>query len=173
MRRIRGFTLVELLVSIGIIALLLALFLPALDRARIITFIPACSKNLKYLGKVIRQYATDHDGSYPTADKWCDLLVQHYKVPEESFVCPSGGKIQYYYAINPNAEPNSSSDTVLLFETKGGWNTFGGLKILSTENHRCLDDPEGSNVLFNNGRVKYIKKKHLVKLKWKGPENNK
>jgi len=163
----KGYTFVELLVTILVVVVMFSLLIPALRKVRTQTYIPACRNNLKHLGKIIQQYATDHDGSYPTADKWCDLLVQRYKVPEKSFVCPSGEKeLPCYYAINPNAEPHSSSDTVLLFETKGGWNKFGGLEIVSTENHQFKDDPEGCNVLFNNGRVRYIKTKRLDKLNW-------
>ena len=51
----------------------------------------------------------------------------------------------------------------MLFETKGGWNQFGGPEILTTENH----GGKGCNVLFNNGSVRFVRTKELVKLKWK------
>jgi prepilin-type processing-associated H-X9-DG protein len=77
------------------------------------------------------------------------------------------GKISYvkrgYYAINPNCEPNSPNNIVLLFETKGGWNQFGGPEILTTDWHR----KKGCNVLFNDGHVEFVKPNKIGKLKWK------
>ena len=72
-----------------------------------------------------------------------------------------------YYAFNPNTEPNSPDDVVLLFETKGGWNQFGGPELLTTEHHRG----KGSNVLFNDGDAEFVKSRDLEKLKWKAEEN--
>ena len=66
------------------------------------------------------------------------------------------------YAINPDVEPNSPKDVVLLFETKGGWNQFGGEKLLTFDNHLRI----GTNVLFHDGIVRFIKPKDVSKLNW-------
>jgi prepilin-type processing-associated H-X9-DG protein/prepilin-type N-terminal cleavage/methylation domain-containing protein len=60
-----GFTLVELLVVIGIIALLIALLLPALSRARGLAQSAACLNNLRQLQTCWLMYANDHDGTLP------------------------------------------------------------------------------------------------------------
>jgi len=64
--------------------------------------------------------------------------------------------------MNPNCEPNSPTDMVLLFETKGSWNQFGGPEILTLENHKG----EVCCVLFNDGQVEFVRAERLGQLKW-------
>jgi prepilin-type N-terminal cleavage/methylation domain-containing protein/prepilin-type processing-associated H-X9-DG protein len=61
----RGFTLVELLVVIGIIAVLISLLLPALNRARMAALNIKCQSNLKQVLLAMRIYASDNKDSIP------------------------------------------------------------------------------------------------------------
>jgi prepilin-type N-terminal cleavage/methylation domain-containing protein/prepilin-type processing-associated H-X9-DG protein len=58
----RGFTLIELMVSVGILALLVAILVPALNKARTVAKTTFCAASLRELGKGWQMYADVSDG---------------------------------------------------------------------------------------------------------------
>ena len=60
-----GFTLVEILVVVGIITILIGMLMPALRMARVQANNIKCSSMLRQLGAVYHIYAADNKGRYP------------------------------------------------------------------------------------------------------------
>jgi type II secretory pathway pseudopilin PulG len=61
----RAFTLVQLLVLIGIIALLIGILLPTMQRLRYRDGSTRCASNLRQIGQAILLYSNDNRGAYP------------------------------------------------------------------------------------------------------------
>lgn len=161
-------SLTKLYIVIAIIAFIAGSFLASLSRPKRYEDESICAENMYNLVKAVRQYASEFD-TYPTPGKWCDLLIKCYGVKEEQFRCLGNKNETCSYAINPNAEPNSPSDVVLLFEATGGWNRYGGPEIMSLENHKkglFKNKRKGCIVYFNDCHGEFIRPEEINDLKW-------
>jgi len=69
----RGFTIIELLVAIGVIAVLFSFLLPAMSRAREHTKMAKCLKNLQTLSQAVVAYCQDNVDTFPrpATAAWC------------------------------------------------------------------------------------------------------
>ena len=98
-----GFSLVELLVVMGIIAILISLLVPALAKARDMANVTRCSNNLAQVGVTFRVFSQDHDGRLPYTQccpwgcPWWDNcmyshdyfeLVDRYGLNKKLLLCP-------------------------------------------------------------------------------------
>jgi prepilin-type N-terminal cleavage/methylation domain-containing protein/prepilin-type processing-associated H-X9-DG protein len=118
----RGFTLVELLVVIGIIAVLISLLLPALGRAREQAKNVQCLSNLQQIGLAMQMYMgnskgvlmpSQYVGNFLNSTWPATLVGQKYlKAPMDGsptgvFMCPSGS---FTEAKSFNITPTSNFD---------------------------------------------------------------
>lgn len=129
-----GFTLIELLVVIAVIALLMAVILPALGKAKIHAQKVVCRSNLRQLCTSIILYADQNDGEVPVNTKWNDAgpywywdasfwmtnqMINYADLVPDVFYCPSSRSKKpddarsWQYTISPN----SSSEVAYLDES--------------------------------------------------------
>jgi hypothetical protein len=133
-----------------------------------------CAANLRNLWNRFRLYynaSGTPEMLYPAPSEWCDALTRAYqrvdmldRFIESPHKCLSAGEGKNHYAMNPNCRLDSPADMVLLFETKAGWNQYGGPELFTFDNH----DPKGGCVLLNDGTVKFIRTdEELRRFRWK------
>ena len=115
----KAFTLIELLVVIAVIAILMAILMPALQRVRKQAAAVACQSNLHQWGLIWAMYTQDHDGYFPTAVlTWRDLVKNYHKDDDQKItLCPRATKLYTDGAVPPF----------------GAWEqTWGGAELDST-----------------------------------------
>jgi prepilin-type N-terminal cleavage/methylation domain-containing protein/prepilin-type processing-associated H-X9-DG protein len=191
MRRMNyGFTLVELLVVIGIIAVLAAILFPVFGAVRKSSYKATCVSNLRQLCMAQKMYSDDCDRTLVPAkagaDTWC-VLLQPYMKSEKIVKCPSdrtGQKaassqdLEHSYGINYNLTYNSgyggpfvykmsavnrTSDLLLFFDMKPNVQAMGSSYYLSGISRMDTRHNEKCGVGFLDGHGKMMSPKATEK----------
>ena len=153
-RQHRGFTLVELLVVVGIISVLVAILLPSLAAARRQARAIACLSNLRQLGAAFQMYCNENRGrcfryvDRSATDLWVPLLQPYVGDVDAVRLCPEAigiGTQPFGNAFTAWGDPNGTSVP---------WVGRGGSYGLNMWLHTLPDD--GIDGLFVFGHTQVI-----------------
>ncbi|MBN2168392.1 MAG: type II secretion system protein [Actinobacteria bacterium] len=97
----KGFTLIELMITMLILSIIIGIVLMAMVVTQRRAEQAACKMNLRILYDAINQYASLHDGEYPDT---LDVLVDEHYLKGFDWKCPSGdnGSISGDYRVYYN-----------------------------------------------------------------------
>jgi prepilin-type N-terminal cleavage/methylation domain-containing protein/prepilin-type processing-associated H-X9-DG protein len=140
-QRSRGFSLIELLVVIGIIVILISIFLPYVIKAREADHRSRCAENLRTLMASLRAYASTNKGLFPR-------VVYDPAHNPNGYTAYTGANAPDPFAADSPVRPNDVTASLwLLVRAKLAKPSF--FICPSTDNHAELSDTLRSNFTSN------------------------
>lgn len=141
------FTLIELLITIAIIAILAAILLPALNSSRAAALAASCRNNQKQLGLLFNLYSGDSDGIIPVS--YCSINDIQWSVqffPERNLpkyiACPS--------VATPKKNKGNTYGSTVLMGLGNTYNTFHNNPVTES-----LNDSGSKSISFDTRRLKH------------------
>lgn len=153
MKDVRGFTLLELLLSIAIIAVLMAILSPVLGHARLQARTTACRSQLRHWSIIWTMYCDDNNGSFPgiaqigwMRGEWILPMRPQWHTNTDILKCPMATK------RNPEGIAAGSSTNTYIMGAGGA----GDLREECSYGMNCwLYDPPRSITKIQNRPTKY------------------
>ena len=173
----RGFTLVELLVVVAIIALLMAILLPSLQRARAQSRVAGCLSNLRQIANWGVSYATEWDNMLPTSffGDYSIITQANYDYAKTQYWYYKAQGVLYPQSGKPKQPPDNKRQTVFFCpETwpqvtpnlnTGEWsrtsyalsNSLGGIKYDAIPTHSLKTTRlSGTQYWFGESHIKPV-----------------
>ena len=166
-KRKHGFTLIEILVIVAIIALILSIVIPIFHHGPCGPKSLICASTIRQLGVGFHLYYEVNE-LWPAEINWCDSLKPYFeKNNEKVYLCFADKTGPCSYAMNENIPADAKdlpSDLVLLFESAPGWNQVGGADDVVTDRHG--EKNPGANIAFADGHVEFVKPEDIPTLHW-------
>jgi prepilin-type N-terminal cleavage/methylation domain-containing protein len=152
-KKIRAFTLIELLVVIAIIAILAAMLLPALARAKARAQRISCTNNLKQVGLAFKTWALDNNDSYPMS-----VPVGNGGPPNQTVFTRNGGNINvqaggYMYQIFAVMSNELSTPKIVTCPSDNQHNPHTNFFM---GNPPGISSPTLDNGNFNNFKISFF-----------------
>jgi prepilin-type N-terminal cleavage/methylation domain-containing protein/prepilin-type processing-associated H-X9-DG protein len=164
-KQIKGFTLVELLIVVAIIALLIAILLPSLNKARAAAEQIACLSYMKNWHLANKMYASNYNdfirGNTATVDDPNELLGAWWKQlsiyfgnqnPVKNFVDKNNGQFQYNQTSQQNIDATASQ-----------YEQIGNTRCPTVEDRYCYQinggkpqDPEIADIIHDENTITYV-----------------
>lgn len=140
--------LLEILVVVGILAILAAVLFPVFARAREKARQSSCLSNMKQVAIAVQMYAQDYDDTLPPAADW-QGLVSRYAGNDQIFECPTRQGRLPHYALSPFVAGRNLGEiadpetTVMLYE-------------IGEDGRQVYPHNDGANYGFVDGHVKWF-----------------
>lgn len=153
--RLRGFSLIELLIVLGLIIVLTTMLWGRSSRAYQIRQMSACEKNLQTILVALKTYSIDHNNNYPlltnavSSEPVLSLLVPRCTTGTEYFICPGGND-----PALPAALPFTNANQRISYAYYMGHSAADGADqpLLSDRQIDALPKGIGSPLFSSNGK---------------------
>ncbi|MHC4647500.1 MAG: type II secretion system protein [Planctomycetota bacterium] len=128
----KGFTLLELLVVVSIVALLASIMLPALGKAKAQVKDTICESNLRQLGQIFKMYADDNGGQFMErgsgysegAVSWFHCIRRYHDANDGLIFCPLATATLRNGGRNPYMAWENTTDFGAYYEGSYGINLY-------------------------------------------------